>query len=47
MCTVRASKGSEEMAACGQLGEGPAANPRGGAPMLKPPPRLRDVVARA
>jgi hypothetical protein len=44
VCTVRLSKGAPEAAACGMLGEGPAANPRGGAPILKPPPRLRAAV---
>ena len=44
VCTVRASKGAEEFAACGMLGGGAAANPRGGAPLLKPPARLRDAV---
>lgn len=47
VCTVRASKGAPEAAACGMLGEGPAANPRGGAPLLKPPPRLRDAFGEA
>ncbi|GBF88050.1 23S rRNA (adenine(2503)-C(2))-methyltransferase [Raphidocelis subcapitata] len=47
VCTVRASKGAPEAAACGMLGDGPAANPRGGAPLLKPPPRLRDAFGEA
>ncbi len=39
VCTVRASKGDDTMAACGQLGD-PGSSPRP-APMLQPPERLR------
>lgn len=37
-CTVRCSKGDDEMAACGQLGD-PGASPRP-APLLRPPEAL-------
>jgi 23S rRNA (adenine2503-C2)-methyltransferase len=41
VCTLRMSKGDDEMAACGQLGDlGLAERP---APMLRPPPRLREA----
>lgn len=39
LCTIRDSRGDDEMAACGQLGA-PEQSPRP-APMLKPPPRFR------
>ena len=41
LCTVRDSRGDDEMAACGQLGSPALA--RNPAPILKPPPRFRDV----
>lgn len=44
MCTLRISKGDDEMAACGQLGGasmGLAGRP---APLLTPPQRLRDSL---
>lgn len=43
VCTVRMSKGDDEMAACGQLGD-PGLTSRQ-APMLKPPKRLREGAA--
>ncbi|KAF8055722.1 rlmN [Scenedesmus sp. PABB004] len=45
VCTVRASKGDDEMAACGQLGNKEAAvRP---APLLMPPARLRELLPGA
>ena len=45
ICTVRASKGDDTMAACGQLGD-PGSSPRP-APMLQVPERLREVMMQA
>ena len=43
VCTIRLSKGDDEMAACGQLGDqGLSTRP---APMLKPPQRLQAALA--
>ena len=42
VCTVRASKGDDTMAACGQLGDLAAASRP--APMLQPPERLRAAL---
>ncbi|KAG1672219.1 hypothetical protein FOA52_002920 [Chlamydomonas sp. UWO 241] len=44
VCTVRASKGDDTMAACGQLGDASAAARPG--PRLDPPERLAGVVGR-
>jgi hypothetical protein len=47
VCTLRVSKGDDEMAACGQLGGasmGLASRP---APILTPPARLRDTLPGA
>lgn len=41
VCTVRFSKGDDEMAACGQLGNPGLSDKK--APILKPPTRLRAV----
>jgi 23S rRNA (adenine2503-C2)-methyltransferase len=43
VCTIRLSKGDDEMAACGQLGD-PGLAPRP-APILKPPQRLQAAIA--
>jgi 23S rRNA (adenine2503-C2)-methyltransferase len=45
VCTIRASKGDDEMAACGQLGD-VGLSPRP-APLLKPPQRLREAFGVA
>lgn len=45
MCTVRDSRGDDEMAACGQLGNLDQLARQ--APILKPPARLRDVLVAA
>jgi 23S rRNA (adenine2503-C2)-methyltransferase len=45
VCTLRMSKGDDEMAACGQLGD-PGASPRP-APLLQPPERLKAALASA
>jgi len=41
LCTVRSSRGDDEMAACGQLGSA-VSRP---APTLRPPPRFRERFA--
>ena len=46
VATIRDSRGGEEMAACGQLGTGPAAE-RGGGPLLEPPERFRHLFPGA
>jgi 23S rRNA (adenine2503-C2)-methyltransferase len=43
LCTIRDSRGDDEMAACGQLGK-PTSRP---APILKPPARFRESFAAA
>lgn len=43
VCTVRASKGDDEMAACGQLGD--VGLSRSPAPLLEPPERLRPALS--
>lgn len=39
LCTVRESRGDDEMAACGQLGS-PAKSPRGAVPLAEPPAKF-------
>ena len=43
VCTIRNSRGDDEMAACGQLGSGPelAFRPP---PILEPPPRFKALL---
>jgi 23S rRNA (adenine2503-C2)-methyltransferase len=43
VCTIRDSRGDDEMAACGQLGN-PLASAKS-APILEPPERFRDALA--
>lgn len=43
VCTIRDSRGDDEMAACGQLGN-PVASAKS-APILQPPARFRDALA--
>ena len=45
VCTVRDSRGDDEMAACGQLGNIDELNRL--APMLKPPQQFRDALVAA
>jgi hypothetical protein len=45
VCTLRMSKGDDEMAACGQLGN-PELAPRP-APLLRPPQQLRESLPGA
>lgn len=42
VCTLRMSKGDDEMAACGQLGNPDAVSRP--APMLKPPSKLQESL---
>ncbi len=42
MCTVRGSRGDDEMAACGQLGDVGALGAR--APVLRAPPRFQEAL---
>ena len=46
VCTVRESRGDDEMAACGQLGDVGAGSVKL-APVLEPPPRLRELMTVA
>lgn len=43
ICTIRDSRGDDEMAACGQLGN-PALSSKS-APVLQPPPQFEHVLA--
>jgi 23S rRNA (adenine2503-C2)-methyltransferase len=43
VCTIRDSRGDDEMAACGQLGN-PLASAKS-APILEPPERFKSVLA--
>ena len=43
ICTLRDSRGDDEMAACGQLGDPGTATKAG--PILEPPPRLKELLA--
>lgn len=45
VCTVRESRGGDEMAACGQLGSVDGLNRL--APLLPPPERFREALALA
>lgn len=45
MCTLRMSKGDDEMAACGQLGNPDAVSRP--APLLKPPSKLQEMLPGA
>ncbi len=45
VCTVRVSKGDDEMAACGQLGDVSLA--KRPVPVSPPPPAIRDLLAGA
>jgi 23S rRNA (adenine2503-C2)-methyltransferase len=42
VCTVRDSRGDDEMAACGQLGDVGALGAR--APVLRAPPRFQEAL---
>ncbi len=44
VCTIRHSRGDDEMAACGQLGDpGLSWKP---APLIEPPARFKDIIRR-
>lgn len=45
ICTIRDSRGDDEMAACGQLGSGVVAGRVAAPPLLEPPEHMRSVLA--